>query len=121
MVAMGLAYLDEFINTAHMVDKGVVDVARTEFLHRLKVHAVPLVRYMGKGTEGLQKKWDEIQAENKGVVIPVHVRWLVNPHCLRDRRPRGEISASSVVLVVKRNKVACTLLKAGIKAAGVWY
>jgi hypothetical protein len=118
---MALTYGDVIINAAHTVDKGVIDVEENESWERLKVHAVPLVRYMAKGTEGMQTMRDEIHAENEGVVIPVQVRWLANPHSIRDRRQRGEISASSVVFVVKGDKVARRLIKDDIKAAGVWY
>ena len=46
---------------------------------RLKIHTVLLVRYMGKGTEGLQNMREEVQAENEGVTIHVQVRGLSNP------------------------------------------
>jgi hypothetical protein len=52
-------------------------------------------------------------------VIPTHVRWLANPHTIRERRQKGEIAASSVVFVVKGSKVAQSLVKKGIKVAGV--
>jgi len=117
MVAMALTYRDVIINVARTVDKGVIDVEEYESWERLKVHAVPLVRYMGKGREGLQKMRDEIHAENEGVAIPVQMGWLANPHSIRDRRQRGEICASSVGFVVNGDKVARRLIKEGIKAA----
>jgi len=119
--AMTLAYHDVIITAARTVDKGVIDVEENEYWKRLKIHAVPLVRYMGNGTEGLQKMQDKIHAETEGVVIPIQVRWLANPHSIRERRQRGEISALSVVFIVKGNKAAHKLVKEGIKAAGVWY
>jgi len=45
----------------------------------------------------------------------------VNTHTIRERRQNGEIAASSVVLVIMGIKVAQSLDKKGIKAAGVWY
>ena len=51
-VAMALVYHDTIIDAACRVDKGVTAVAETKSCERLKVHAVPLMRYMGKGTEG---------------------------------------------------------------------
>jgi hypothetical protein len=118
---MALQYRDIIITAARTVDKGVVDVEENESWERQKIHAVPLVRYMGKGTEGLQKMREEFEAENEGVAIPAQVRWLANPRTIRERRQNGEIAASSVVFVVKGNKVAQRLVKMGIKAAGVWY
>jgi len=68
-----------------------------------------------------QKMRNEIHAENEGVVIPVQVRWLPNRHSNTDRRQCREISALSVVFVVKGGMVAWILIKGAIEAAGVWY
>jgi len=76
---------------------------------------------MGKGTEGLQKMREEFEAENAGIGIPTQARWLANHRTIRERRQNGEIAASSVVFFVKGSKVAQSLVKKGIKAAGVWY
>jgi hypothetical protein len=119
--AMALTYGEAIINAARTVDEVVMDVEEDESWERLKVHAVPLVRYMGKGTEGLEKMGDKIHVEDEGVEIPVQVRWLANPHSIRDRRQKGEISASSVAFVVKWDKLAWRLIKEGIKGVGVWY
>jgi hypothetical protein len=119
--AMALIYRDVIITAARTVDNGVIDVEENESWERFKIHTVPLVRYMGKATEGLQKMRDEIHAENEGVTVPVQVRWLASPHSIEERRQKGEISASSVVFVVKGSKVVRRLVKEGIKVAGVWY
>ena len=112
---------DIIINAARTVDKGVVDLEENESWERLMIHAVPLVRYTGIGTESLQKMGEEFEAENEGRVIPTEVRWLVNPRTIRERRQSGEIAASSVVFVVKGSRVAQSLVTKDIKAAGVWY
>ena len=52
---MALQYRDIIITAAWRVDKGVVDIEENESWERLKIRAVPLVRYMGTGMEGLQK------------------------------------------------------------------
>jgi hypothetical protein len=98
-----------------------VVVKEIQTLERLKIHAVPLVRCIEKGTEGLQKMREEFEAENAGIKVPTQVRWLVNPCTIRERRQNGEITASSVVFVVKGSKAAQCLVKKGIKAPGVWY
>jgi len=51
--AMPLMYREVIITAARMVDKGVTNIEKNESWERLKIHAVPLVRYMGKETEGL--------------------------------------------------------------------
>jgi len=74
MVAIALADCNIIINTACMVEMGVIDIEENESWEMLKVHAVPLIRYMGIGTEGLQMMEDEIHAENKGVLISIQVQ-----------------------------------------------
>ena len=59
--------------------------------------------------------------KNEGIVIPTQVRWLANPRTIRERRQNREIAASSVGFVVKGSRVAQSLVKKAIKAAGVWY
>jgi hypothetical protein len=56
-----------------------------------------------------------IHAENKGVVIPSKSEGLRT----REWRQSGEISASSLVFVVKGGKVTRRLVKEVIKVAGV--
>lgn len=62
----------------------------------------------------------EFEAQHEGIAIPTQVRWLPNPRTSRERRQNREISASSVVFVVKGNKVAPNLIMKRIKAAEVW-
>ena len=118
---MALLYEDIIIKAPRSVDKGIIDVEGNESWERLKIHNVPLVRYMGKGTEGLQKMREEIQPENEGVAIPAQVRWLLNPQIIREREQRGEIKASSVVFIVRGKMVTQGVVNKGVIAAGVRY
>ena len=118
---MALRYRDIIITAVRTINKGVVDVKVNESWETLKIHAVPLVRNMGNGTEDLLKMREEFEAENEGMKIPTQLRWLANPCTIWERRQNGEITASSVVFVVKGRKAAHGLAKKGIKAAGVWY
>jgi hypothetical protein len=61
--ARGQQFRDIIITVARTVDKGVVDVKIHESWERVKIHAVSLIRYMGKGTEGLQKMQEDFEAE----------------------------------------------------------
>jgi len=61
---MALQYRDIIITAARTADKGVVDVEENEFWERLEIHAVPRIRYMGIGTEGLQKMGEEFAPHN---------------------------------------------------------
>jgi len=118
---MALQYDNIIITAARKVDKGVVDVEETESWEMLKIHSVPLVQYMGKGTEGLQKIREDFVPENEGIVIPTHVRWLANPCTIRVRRQNGEIAASSLLFVITGSRVAQSLGEKCNMAAGVWY
>ena len=118
---MALQYHDILITAARTVNKDIMDVEENESCEKLMIHAVTLIRYTGKGTQGLQKMREEFEAENERNVIPTQVRWLANPHTIRERRLNGEIAASSVVFVVKGSKVAQNLVKKCINTAGVWY
>jgi len=112
---------DVIIPGVRTVDEGVIDVEENVSREWVVIHALPLVRYMGKGTEGLQKMWDEIHAENEGVTVLVQVWGLASPYSIKGRWQKGEISASSVVCVVKGSNVVRRLVTEGIKAAGERY
>jgi hypothetical protein len=43
------------ITAARTVDRGVVDVDGNETWQSIKFYVVPLVRYMGKGREGMEQ------------------------------------------------------------------
>ena len=115
---MAVLCRDIITKAARSVDKGFIDVEGNESLERLKIHTVLQVRYMGKGTEGLQEMREVIQAANKVVAVPAQVRWLSNPRIIREREQRGEIKASSVVFIVKGKKLAQKVLNNGAIAAG---
>jgi hypothetical protein len=75
---MALRYHDNISTAARTVDRGVVYVESNECWERIKIHAVSLVRYMAKGTEGLQTMSGEFEMENGGIAIPTQVQWLAN-------------------------------------------
>jgi hypothetical protein len=77
---------DIMIMAARTVERGVLDVEEQETGDRLKIHVVPLVRYMGKGTEGLQRFIDEFKAENEGIAILTEVQWLAIPCTIKEKR-----------------------------------
>jgi hypothetical protein len=70
---------------------------------------------------GCQKISVEIHAEIKGEPISVPIQWVTIQHIFWARRPIGEITALSVVFVVKVSKVVHSLVKKDLKVAEVWY
>jgi len=89
---MAKRYSDIIITAAWTVNKGVVDVKENKTWKRLKIHAVSLVWYMGKGTDGLQQMREESEAEKVRIAIPAQVRWLANPGTITERRKNGELA-----------------------------
>jgi hypothetical protein len=81
--AIAQIYRDVIITAGRKVDKGVIDVEQHRFGERIRIHSVPLVRYMGEGTDSLQKMRDDFTAENEGITLPIHVPGLTNPRTIR--------------------------------------
>jgi hypothetical protein len=115
---MLMLHRDVILKAARTLDEGIIDLELNESWCRLKVHAIPLLRYVGKGTLGTQKLRAEIEAENEGVVIPTQIRWLGSMSSIKDRWTRGDINASSVTFAVKGSDVANRLRKNGVKICG---
>jgi hypothetical protein len=84
----------------------------------LKIHGVPLNRYVGRGTNGLEKLGEEIHAENAEVVIPMAARWLERVPQLKERWANGIITASSVVFAVRGEDTARRPLKDEVRICG---
>jgi hypothetical protein len=118
---MALQYRDIIIKAARTFNKGVMDVEENESREWWKIHAVPLILYIGKGTEGLPKMRSQCERENEGIVICTQVWWLANPLTIRERMQKEEIAALLVVFIVQGRKVPQSLVKYSIKAAVVWY
>ena len=96
-----LAYRNTILGAGLTVDPTVVDISANETWRRVKIHGVPLNRYLGKGTHGLEKLREEIEAENEGVEIPMQIRWLGRVPDIKQRSVEGAIRGSSVTFVVR--------------------
>lgn len=58
-----------------MQHPSVVDLELNETLRRIGIFGVPLARYVDEGTHGAHRLREKTEAENKGVTIPLAVRW----------------------------------------------
>lgn len=70
---MVLAYHNFIVNVACINNRRVINTEENESWERLNVYAVPLVRSMGKGTEGLQNMLGRIHARYEEVAFAVPV------------------------------------------------
>jgi len=112
---------DLIVNAARGVDKGITEVEASDAWIKLRVHGLPLRRFMGRGTEGLRKMKEEIEAENPGCKLLPGVKWLGNPTILRERMRTGEKTASSAVITVKGRKAARQLTQHKAMLGGIKY
>jgi hypothetical protein len=94
------------ISGANTVEQDVTDVKDNESWVWHKINAVPLMRYMGKGTDGMLRKQVEMKAENAGIAIPTLIRWLVSPSTSQERTKNVEIAVLLVAFVVNRSMMA---------------
>jgi hypothetical protein len=114
-------YWNEMVNAIREVDRAVLDIHELEKWIKLKVHGIPLNRFMGKGTHGLQKLQLEMQANHHDVQVLPSIRWLGNPHTIKERYWAGDIQSSSTVFTVKGSKAAETLTTKGVILGGAQF
>jgi hypothetical protein len=114
-------YKDTIIMAARTIDKGIIGLGENKTWERMKIHGVPFKRYMGKGTNGLDKLREEIQAENAGMVIPTAARWLGRVPQLKEKWAKGDIMVTSVVFVIRGQDESMRLLKDGVRICGFRY
>jgi len=118
-VEMALQNKDIIITAARIVPKGVVHIEENESRDKLQIYTVPLIWYMGKGTESLQTMREEFEEENEGIVIPTQASWQENADTIMERRQNADIGTSSDVFIVMGSRVARGLLMYDIKVTGV--
>jgi hypothetical protein len=82
-------YEDVIIRVARGINRGIIGFEEIEVWRKLKIHGIPLTRYVGRGTNRLEKLRDEIEAENAGVSVPMAARWLVTLHKSRSDGQRA--------------------------------
>jgi len=98
-----------------------VDIETNELWERVKMHGVNFDRYLGKKTGGgLENLRQELQAENKGVVLPLAINWIGGLKDVQKKKSEGK-KASMVVFAVKGSKMAKKVFKRGLRVAGVKY
>jgi hypothetical protein len=114
-------YRNEILNAIGEVDRGVTDIRELDKWVRLKVHGIPLNRFMGKGTQGVQKLQLEIQANHEGVAVLPGICWLGKAGSIKERYQRGDIQCSSAVFSVKGTPAAQLLIAKGVLLGSTRY
>ena len=109
-----LNYRDTILRAARTVDPAIIDIIKNETWKRLKMHGIPLERYLGKGTFGLNKLRAEIESENQGVEIPMEMRWLGRVPDIKQRFKNAEARGGSVTFVVRGQEMADIIIRKGL-------
>ena len=114
-----LKHRDLVLKAARGVLSDISDIAPKQRWKWIRIHNVPLDRYMGGGG-GLRKLREELEAENTGVRVPAEIRWLSGAKA-RARFHREGCGSSSVVAAVLSEEVFNQLCKRGIRLPGGRY
>ena len=104
-------------NAAQDIDKGIRAIQKVDTWQSLKIHGVGTERYLGRGTGGLRKLREEMEAENEDIEVMAVPEWLSTMTRLKE----GGKKAASVVFKVRNRDMRERLLKRGVRAAGWFY
>ena len=83
-----------------------------------QVHAIPVARYLCRGSNGMETLRGEIEVENEGVRVPSAVRWLSGAPSVKARFNERIIKASSAVLAVPDEATHRPARKNGLRLHG---
>ena len=108
-------YSTTLIRAAKSVDEGVIGVEILERWHRLKVHGMPLVRYLGEGKMELLCR--EIESST-GIKLKTLPRWLISEARLEERLETGNGRGSAIVITVGNEAEASQLCAKGLRFGG---
>ncbi len=103
------------IRVAKTVDAAVIGAEALEHWQRLKVHGMPLGRYLGEGKMELLRR--EVESST-GVQLKTTPRWLIHESRLRERQELGDYRGSSIVITVANNSDATYLCAKGLRFGG---
>ncbi len=108
-------YSTTLIRAATFVDKGVVEVERLERWYRLKVHGMPLMRYLGEGKMELLCR--EIESST-GIKLKTMPRWLISKARLEERLEAGNGKGLAIVITVGNEVEVSRLCPKGLRFGG---
>ena len=100
------------------MDTSITSLGPFEKWGWVKIHGVSRLGYMEKGSGGLQKLREELEAESEGIRVHSAARWLgeTGTHTrFKERR----LPRPSVVLAVVGEAAAARLCKQGARLAGL--
>ncbi len=103
------------IRAAKSIDEKVIGVEALERWQRLKVHGMPLARYLGEGKMELLRR--EIESST-GIQLKTLPRWLISEAPLEERLESETGRGSAIVITVGNSAEASTLCAKGLRFGG---
>ena len=104
------------IRAANSVDPAVVGVEILEHWQLLKVHGMPLERYLGEGKMGLLKR--EVESAT-GIQLKTLPRWLISESRLKEQQEFDHKRGSVIVITVSGESEAKKLCESGLRFSQV--
>ena len=104
------------IRAVKSVDPAVVGVEVLEHWQRLKVHGMPLNRYLGEGKMELLKR--EVESAT-GIQLKTLPRWLISENRLKEQQESSNKQGSAIVITVSSESEAKKLCASGLRFGGV--
>lgn len=93
------------IRAAKSVDQAIIGVKILEHWQHLKIHGMPLERYLAAGSTELLKR--EVKSST-GIQLKTLPYWLINENCLREQETSNK-QGSAIVITVKGDAEQKTL------------
>ena len=69
-------YRDEVIRVSRTADSCAIGLEARTAWWWVKAHAIPVARYLGRGSGGTDSPRTDLEIENEGFKIPSAIRWL---------------------------------------------
>ena len=104
------------IRAVKAVDPAVVRIEILEHWQRLKVHGMPLERYLGEGKMELLKR--EVESA-MGIQLKSVPRWLISENRLREQQESSNKRGSAIVITVSSESEAKRLCASGLRFGGI--
>ena len=104
------------IRAVKAVDSAVVGIEVLEHWQRLKVHGMPLERYLGKGKMELLRR--EVESAT-GIQLKSIPRWLISESRLREQQESSNKRGSAIVITVSSESEAKKLCASGLRFGGI--
>ena len=98
------------------IDPTVVGVEILEYWQRLKVHGMPLERYLGEKKMELLKREIEL---SMGIQLKVLPRWFISESRLKEHQESSNKHGSAIVITVSGESEAKMLCASGLRVGGV--